>query len=149
MVAVFGEPPANGSSPWTPEPTHRDTYSLLSSCIITMGLCVWTAVHLNIPEHKKESHQKWRKLKWLVIGSLAPELVSAWIRVLRSKADDKIAFTAFEQRRAAVNIYNFMRERSGHRPLSRYLQKVKLWFKNIWKKQTLESEESHSVRRHH
>lgn len=130
-----------------PEPTHRGTYSLLSSCIITMGLCVWTAVHLNIPEHKKEPHQKWRKLRWLVVGLPAPELVNSYIHVFASKSDKMIAFTAFEQRRAAVDVRNSMRERDGEPPLSGCRQKFTLWFKKLWKRQTLGSEESTSVRR--
>ncbi|KAH9821435.1 hypothetical protein Tdes44962_MAKER04925 [Teratosphaeria destructans] len=42
-----------------------------------MFLCVWTAVHLNLPEHKKEWQQKWRHLGWLLLALLAPEVV-AW-----------------------------------------------------------------------
>jgi len=61
---------------WKPEPLTRGTFSILSSCLTTMFLCVWTAVHLNVPEYKKESQQFWRKVKWLVIALFAPEVVS-------------------------------------------------------------------------
>ncbi|KAF1960307.1 hypothetical protein CC80DRAFT_359412, partial [Byssothecium circinans] len=64
---------------WHPEPTFRGTYSILSSCLITMSLCLWTAIHLNIPEHRKTwwiTPQHWRKAKWLLIGLFAPEVVS-------------------------------------------------------------------------
>jgi hypothetical protein len=59
----------------------RDTLSLLFSCLLTLGLCVYTAVHLNVPA-KGERH--WvtlcRELKWCVVGLFGPELVvfAAW-----------------------------------------------------------------------
>ncbi|KAF2495098.1 hypothetical protein BU16DRAFT_509670, partial [Lophium mytilinum] len=74
MFAPFGSHPSNHSV-WKPEPTHRGTYSVLSTCLVTMGLCVWTVVHLNLPEHGKLSSQRWRRLGWLLVGLLAPELL--------------------------------------------------------------------------
>jgi len=65
---------------WVPEPLVRGTFSILLSCLFTLVLCVWTAVHLNIPAYKKETEQKWRKMKWLVIALFAPEMVSVYIR---------------------------------------------------------------------
>lgn len=73
MYSPFG----NTTQPaaWHSEPSHRGTYGLLSTCIITLGLCVWTAVHLNIPAQGKSSRQILRKLKWLLIALLSPEVV--------------------------------------------------------------------------
>jgi hypothetical protein len=65
----------NHTLSWRPEPTTRGTFGLLSSCITTIVLCVWTAVHLNIPEHGRTSRHVWRKLKWVIIGLTAPEIV--------------------------------------------------------------------------
>jgi hypothetical protein len=72
---------------WHPEPKFRGTFSILSSCLITMVLCIWTSLHLNLPEHKKEYQQKYRKLGWMVLGLLAPELVvwNAWEQRKRAK----------------------------------------------------------------
>ncbi|KAL9586852.1 MAG: hypothetical protein Q9203_003718 [Teloschistes exilis] len=80
MVDFFGNYTVNGTSSWVPEPNGRGTWSLLSICIITTSLCVWSAVHLNVPEHKGQHPQYLRKLKWLVLGLFAPELVAyvAW-----------------------------------------------------------------------
>lgn len=70
---------------WKSEPATRGTFRLLASCIITLTLCAWTAVHLNIAVEELP-HEQWslarrirctnafRKAKWIVIG-LAPELV--------------------------------------------------------------------------
>jgi hypothetical protein len=65
---------------WHPEPRTRGTFSILSSCLITMSLCIWTSLHLNLPGHKKEHLQKYRKLGWMMLGLIAPEMVvwNAW-----------------------------------------------------------------------
>ncbi|KAL8659400.1 MAG: hypothetical protein Q9202_007149 [Teloschistes flavicans] len=75
MVYFFGNYTVNGTSSWVPEPNGRGTWSLLSTCIITISLCVWSAVHLNVPEHHKAHSQYLRKFKWLLLGLFAPELV--------------------------------------------------------------------------
>ena len=67
----------NHTVSWRPEPTTRGTWGLLSSCITTIGLCVWTAVHLNIPEHGRTDRHIWRKVKWVIIGLIAPEIVKS------------------------------------------------------------------------
>lgn len=77
MFTPFGTLASNQTAAWHPEPRERGTFSILSSCLTTLVLCVWTAVHLNIPETGKEHLQKYRRAGWLVLGLLAPELV-AW-----------------------------------------------------------------------
>ncbi len=99
MIDVFGNFTPNRTSTWVPEPTVRGTWGILSSCLITISLCVWTAVHLNIPEHQKTRRQLWRKIKWLVLGLLAPEMV---------------AYVAWHQRKEAKNILRHIRNQSGH-----------------------------------
>lgn len=53
MFHVFGNETSLLAAGWHPEPERRGTFSILSSCVITLALCVWTSIHLNIPEHKK------------------------------------------------------------------------------------------------
>lgn len=57
-----------------------------------MSLCIWTSLHLNVPEHKKKHLQKYRKLGWMVPGLLVPELVvrNAWGQ--RKQAKELSAF---------------------------------------------------------
>lgn len=74
-------------SAWRPEPTFRGTFSILSSCITTLILCVWTPVHINIPELQQKHERRWsdprrwisinslRKAGWMLCAILAPELV--------------------------------------------------------------------------
>ena len=62
---------------WKPSPLTRGTFDILSTCLITLVLCVWTAVHLNVPRPADHWRPIWRKFGWLVLTLLAPELV-AW-----------------------------------------------------------------------
>ncbi|PVH99833.1 hypothetical protein DM02DRAFT_528246 [Periconia macrospinosa] len=60
---------------------QRDTISLLVSCFATLGLCVYSAVHLNVPAKREPYYEAlFRQLKWCLIGLFAPELVlyTAW-----------------------------------------------------------------------
>jgi hypothetical protein len=94
-------------SSWHSEPNGRGTWGLLNSCVITMAICVWSAVHLNVPGSPpedtwrplspkiwwylswKEKLERWkplihrlRRTRWTLMGLLAPELVvyCAWIQ---------------------------------------------------------------------
>lgn len=71
---------------WKSQPNVRGTFGLLLSYLITLSLCIWTAVHLNIPGQlspsKPPSWLKYirRRTRWTITGVLAPEMVvySAW-----------------------------------------------------------------------
>ena len=34
---------------WEPQPERRGTFGILSSCFVTLALCTWKIVHLNLP----------------------------------------------------------------------------------------------------
>jgi hypothetical protein len=68
---------------WVADPTGRGTWSLLYSCLFTLLLCVYTAIHMNVPPPNDTKLTFWlRKTKWVAIAIFAPELV---------------VYTAFEQ----------------------------------------------------
>ncbi|KAH5025437.1 hypothetical protein HBI82_185340 [Parastagonospora nodorum] len=129
MFHPYGNPSSNETLLWGAEPRFRGTYSILSSCIITIGLCVWTAVHLNVPEHGKVMPQFLRKVKWLAVGLFAPELV---------------AWTAFQQRREAQMICDVLRDCFAQPPLPSTLRTV--WCKlrtalnwsMVWKQDSIQ-----------
>lgn len=98
---------------WQPEPSTRGTWSILSVCIITTSLCVWTAVHLNIPPSNQKYAQSWRKLYWLGVGLFAPEMV---------------AYTAWYQRLATAKGLQDIRKAAGHKPTVSWLKKILDWF---------------------
>lgn len=72
--AQHNETVVNG---WVSEPNNtRGTFSILSSCILTLTLCVYTAIHLNIPSSRDSELQKsMRTMKWVLLAIFAPELV--------------------------------------------------------------------------
>ncbi|KAK0515583.1 hypothetical protein JMJ35_001617 [Cladonia borealis] len=60
---------------WVPDPENRGTWSLLYSCVFTLVLCVWTAIHLNVPSYHESQISQWsRKLKWVLLAIIAPEI---------------------------------------------------------------------------
>src|SRR6187551_473766 len=99
MAIDFGV--ASNETVWRPEPTTRGTFGLLSSCVITMILCIWTSLHLNIPDIDEPRikylppRHTLRKIWWVLVGLFAPEVVT-WV--------------AFEQFRDARHLRNRMNE---------------------------------------
>ncbi|RPA72644.1 hypothetical protein BJ508DRAFT_69269 [Ascobolus immersus RN42] len=68
--------PINGTKTWRPEPQTRGTFGLVWPCLVTLTLCVWSSVHLNVPG--PDRHWKGRvgvKIIWLFMAVLAPEVV--------------------------------------------------------------------------
>ncbi|KAF2095834.1 hypothetical protein NA57DRAFT_43632 [Rhizodiscina lignyota] len=62
---------------WVSAPNIRGTISLIHGCLATIIICTWNALHLNIPADKDSVSRKvLRHIQWMVIGILAPELVS-------------------------------------------------------------------------
>jgi len=78
-----------------------------------MVLCVWIAVHLNLPEHHGHSirylpsFQTGRKIWWLLLG--LPEIVS---------------WTAFEQHYEARSLYKQVKEMLGEEEPRSKLEKL-------------------------
>ena len=63
---------------WVPGPDGRGTLPLVVSCIVTFTLCVWSALHLNVPAaNRSVRHPVPEKAKWVLYGIFAPELVVA------------------------------------------------------------------------
>jgi hypothetical protein len=61
---------------WVADPSGRGTWSLLYSCLFTLLLCVYTAIHLNVPPAGETKFRLWlRQVKWAAIAVLAPEIV--------------------------------------------------------------------------
>jgi hypothetical protein len=51
---------------------------ILLPCLITLGLCVWTAIHLNIDPARTRLRFLLFKIGWMLGGIFAPELVLFW-----------------------------------------------------------------------
>ena len=100
----------NGTAHWEPDPTdRRGTWTILSTCIITLTLCVYTSLHLNVPAHKDSAASTFfMKAKYVVFGLLAPEL---------------IVFNAWRQRTVASSLVARLRKERGGKQTTPFLRK--------------------------
>ena len=86
ISSVFGKETTISPPNWQHEPNTRGTWTIISTCLMTLSLCLWTALHLNVPELNGKRSQRCRKLGWLLIGLLAPEMVVCTAVIQRSSA---------------------------------------------------------------
>ncbi|KAK8102165.1 hypothetical protein PG984_015311 [Apiospora sp. TS-2023a] len=78
------------------DPDGRGTPSLIISCLLTLVLCVWSALHLNVPsQHATRLDICLLNLRWVIAGLYSPELVvfAAWrqwssARILQKLVED-------------------------------------------------------------
>ena len=71
------------------DPKGRGTVGIVVSCLVTLALCVWSSLHLNVPLKSETRLQRClRYIKWILLGTLIPELVvlSAWKQWLSAKS---------------------------------------------------------------
>ena len=61
---------------WQSDPNGRGTFTLVSSCLLTLLICVYSAMHLNVPPYGESTLQFWvRNIKWALLGIFGPELI--------------------------------------------------------------------------
>ena len=61
---------------WYSAPNYRGTWDLIVSCVLTLVICVWSALHLNVPvETSKLRERNIRRVRWILLGVFAPEVV--------------------------------------------------------------------------
>ena len=78
---------------WVDDPNGRGTFTIVSSCVLTLSLCVYTSMHLNVRPYGRTELQSWiETTKWVVFGILAPELLVyvAWRQYVSAMALDRI-----------------------------------------------------------
>lgn len=80
-------PSLKPSPSFVPEPKGRGTLGLVLSCVLTLILCVWTAIHLNITLHDTGLRYIGRKISYVLIGLFASEILLAishreWLQAL-------------------------------------------------------------------
>lgn len=71
------------------DPDGRGTLSIFFSCLLTLSLCVWSSVHLNLPKYEESDIEyMWRYFKWSIMGVFGPELViwTAWRQYISARA---------------------------------------------------------------
>ncbi|KAK4226609.1 hypothetical protein QBC38DRAFT_500265 [Podospora fimiseda] len=111
----FGNATANETVAW---PRVRGTSSILTGCLATLLLCSLTPVHLNVPAPGEAAQQSWRKVYWMIMGLLAPEIV---------------AFMAWNQLRSCRLVFKAMRNTFGESVPPTTWDLVNIWVKSTWK----------------
>ena len=84
---------------WVADADNRGTWNLLYSCVFTLALCVWTAIHLNVPAAgESRQRQFFRKAQWVIAAIFAPELAVftawqqwSWARQIRDELQASMA----------------------------------------------------------
>lgn len=75
LVAARQNPGTGVEPSWVPSPDGRGTIDIILSCVLTLGLCVWTAVHCDIVPNSTEWQRIFYKASWMFVALLAPEIV--------------------------------------------------------------------------
>lgn len=90
---------------WVSDPDDRGTWSLLYSCIFTLALCVWTAVHPNVPsqDFQRGPGKYGKKLLFVLFAMLAPEYGVC------------VAFTQFQRARSLAQELSELRTRHAQK----------------------------------
>ena len=109
MLSIFGNESAPNAQ-WQPEPDGRGTASLLQTCLLTILLCVYNSVHLNIPIHKDSEWRKfYAKSKFVILALFAPEILT---------------YFAWAQRTDAKTIANALNKTKGYPSITPTSQKL-------------------------
>lgn len=105
--------PADNKMHTRPEPNIRGTFRLIVSCVVTLALCVYTALHLNVPQQGIPAYSMYlRKARWVLMGMFAPELVvyAAWKQWHDAKETTAIINKVFEKVRfISIKVYDLSR----------------------------------------
>ncbi|PVH75427.1 hypothetical protein DL98DRAFT_644167 [Cadophora sp. DSE1049] len=110
MFNAFGNATEVPAAHWRAEPQTRGTWNILSTCLFTLLLCLWTALHLNIPGHKEGFWRpKLRKTGWLILGLLTPEMgvFTAWYQYLAAHKLNSVISTASTRRHPWTTIHSY------------------------------------------
>ena len=85
------------------DPAGRGTSGLILSCLLTLVLCVWSALHLNVPPPGRTRRQSfWTNVIWITAGIYAPEMVvfTAW----RQWSSAKLLYKRVHQHRTKSDV---------------------------------------------
>lgn len=88
MAHLFNQATSNKTIAWQSDSDIRGSWSILSTCTITLCLGVWSAVHLNLPANPASLGEALRRRTgWAFCSLLAPEILIlvAWTQRTAAK----------------------------------------------------------------
>ena len=71
-LAKFG---SDDVVPWVPETDYRTTWDIVVTCLSTLTICAWSAVHLDIPTTKSKGRKLLARICWTVVRILCPVIM--------------------------------------------------------------------------
>jgi len=72
--AIFSTPP--GQPVWAADPSCRGTFGIISLCFSTTVICIWSAIHRDIPLYRLDTIPSLlRDAPWVLVAILCPELL--------------------------------------------------------------------------
>jgi len=76
QLFATGTPTSPSAPAFVPNPSGRGTVGLILSCVVTLSLCVWSAIHMNLrpPRAGRWGRLKW-KILWAGMAFVLPEVV--------------------------------------------------------------------------
>ncbi|RPB15740.1 hypothetical protein P167DRAFT_476207, partial [Morchella conica CCBAS932] len=60
---------------WVGEPDMRGSLTIVTTCLVTLGLCVWTSIHVNVQINQVPFYRLRHKIKTSLTALLFPNLV--------------------------------------------------------------------------
>jgi hypothetical protein len=72
---------------WTAGPNSRGSFDILWSCLSTLGLCVWTAVHPNLQLKYNYTRAIISRIGMMCLAAVLPEVLlsSAWRQLTNAR----------------------------------------------------------------
>jgi hypothetical protein len=68
--------PSAPQSSWVAEPKQRGTFGIISLCLSTLVICIWSTLHFNIPIIRCTTTRRFFfQVTWMFIALLAPEFL--------------------------------------------------------------------------
>lgn len=100
MAHLFDQPNTNETIKWKGDSDVRGSFSILSTCVITLLLGVYSAVHLNLPGNPRSLTEAFlRRMAWVVLSLFAPEVLVlvAWSQLQAAKRVHVKVHEVFDQ----------------------------------------------------
>jgi hypothetical protein len=61
---------------WVAEPTERGTWGIISLCLSTLLICIWSTLHFNVPTRRCSTTRRFfYQVAWMLFALIVPEVL--------------------------------------------------------------------------